>query len=139
MVNQDGDIATGRAVKTAKDNDGIPIGKQNAHPLLDTREYECELEDGMVMRYYANSIAENMLEQCDDAGSRQAILEEIVNHVHDRRALCADNRYLMTKRGRQLPKNTTIGWKILCQWKVGSSDWMALKCVKDSNPIELAE
>jgi hypothetical protein len=44
-----------------------------------------------------------------------------------------------TKNGRKIPKNTTKGWKILCQWKDGSSDWVDLKHVKDSNPIELAE
>jgi hypothetical protein len=38
-----------------------------------------------------------------------------------------------------IPKTTTKGWKLLCQWKDGSSDWIDLKHLKDSNPIELAE
>ena len=139
MVNQDGDIATAKVVKRAKDNSGNPIGKRNANPLLDTREYECELEDGTMMRYNANVIAENIFAQCDDAGRRQAILDEIIDHKRDARALRADNGYVTTKRGRRVPKNTTKGWKILCQWKDGSSDWVDLKYVKDSNPIELAE
>ena len=33
----------------------------------------------------------------------------------------------------------TKGWKLLCQWRDGSSDWIDLKHVKDSNPIQLAE
>jgi Reverse transcriptase (RNA-dependent DNA polymerase) len=139
MVNQDGEAAIAKVVKRAKDNNGNPIGKRNANPLLDTREYECELEDGSVMRYNANIIAENIFAQCDDAGRRQAILDEIVDHKSDKRALRADNGYVTTKRGRRVPKNTTKGWQILCQWKDGSTDWVDLKYVKDSNPIELAE
>jgi hypothetical protein len=139
LVNQDGEPTTAKVIKRARDNNGNPIGKRNANPLLDTREYECELEDGTVMRYHANVIAENIFAQCDDAGCRQAILDEIIDHKRDGRALRIDNGYLTTKRGRRIPKNTTKGWKILCRWKDGSSDWVDLKHVKDSNPIELAE
>ncbi|KAI2506538.1 Reverse transcriptase (RNA-dependent DNA polymerase) [Fragilaria crotonensis] len=55
------------------------------------------------------------------------------------RALRTDNGYVTTKRGRRVPKKTTKGWKILCQWKDGSTDWVDMRYVKDSNPIELAE
>ncbi len=27
----------------------------------------------------------------------------------------------------------------LCQWRDGQSEWIELKCVNDSNPIQLAE
>ena len=139
-MNQDGETATSKIIKQAKDNNGNPIGKRNANPLLDTREYECEeLEDGIVMRCNANVIAENIYAQCDDAGCRQAILDKIIDHKRDGRALQSDNGYITTKRGKQVPKNTTKGWKMLCQWKDGLSGWIDLKYVKDSNPIELAE
>jgi hypothetical protein len=115
MVNQDGDVATAKVIKRAKDNSGNPIGKRHANPLLDTREYECELEDGTMMRYNANVIAENIFAQCDDAGRQQAILDEIIDHKRDGRALRVDDGYVTTKRGRRVPKNTTKGWKILCQ------------------------
>jgi hypothetical protein len=49
VVNRDGDMATAKVIKRAKDNNGNPIGKKHSNPLLDTREYECELEDGTVM------------------------------------------------------------------------------------------
>ena len=138
-VNQDGETATAKVIKQTKDNNGNPIGKRNANPLLDTREYECELDDGTAMRYNAHVIVENIFAQCDDAGCRQAILDEIIDHKRDGRAWRADNGYMTTKRGKQVPKNTTKGCKILCQWKDGLSDWVDLKYVKDSNPIELAE
>ena len=139
VVNRDGEMATAKVIKRAKDNNGNPIGKKHSNPLLDTREYECEMEDGTVMRYNANVIAENIFAQCDDEGRRQALLDEIIDHKRDARALRVDNGYVVTKNGRRVPKNTTRGWKILCQWKDGSSDWVDLKHVKDSNPIELAE
>ena len=107
--------------------------------MLDTREYECELEDGSMTRYHANVIAENIFAQCDNEGRRHAVIAEIVDHRAVRRALRADNGYISTKRGKRVPKKTTKGWKLLCQWKDGSTDWVDMKYVKDSNPIELAE
>ena len=36
-------------------------------------------------------------------------------------------------------KPTTKGWQLLVEWKDGSSSWMKLKDIKDSNPIEVAD
>ena len=139
MINQDGDAAIAKVVKRARDNQGNPIGKRHVNPLLDTREYDCELEDGTTMRYHANVIAENIFAQCDDEGRRHAILDEIIDHKTDKRALQVDNGFISTKRGKRIPKKTTKGWQLLCQWKDGSTDWIDMKYLKDSNPIELAE
>ena len=140
VVNQDGDVATAKVIKRAKDNNGNPIGKRHANPLLDNREqYACELENGSIMRYSANVIAEIIYAQCDDKGRRQALLDEIIDNKCDARALRVDNGYVTSKNGRKVPTNTTKGWKILCHWKDRSSDWADLKHVKDSNPIEFAE
>jgi hypothetical protein len=49
MVNKEGNTAVAKVVKRARDNKGNPIGKRHANPLLDTREYECELQDGSFM------------------------------------------------------------------------------------------
>ena len=111
-INQDGDAAMAKVIKRARDNEGNPIGKRHANPLLDTREYECELEDGTVARYYANVIAENIFAQCDDDGRRHAILDEIIDHKADKRALRADNGFISTKHGKRVPKKTTKGWKL---------------------------
>ena len=32
---------------------------------------------------------------------------------------------------------TTLGWKILVEWKYGSVDWVPLKDLKQSSPVEL--
>ena len=91
------------------------------------------------MRYHANVIAENIYAQCDDEGNRHAVLAEIIDHKADGRALRSHDGFISNKKGRRIMKKTTRGWQILCQWKDGSTDWVDMKHVKDSNPIELAE
>ncbi len=39
----------------------------------------------------------------------------------------------------QQPKMTTAGWKIKVEFMDGTTAWLPLKDVKESNPIELAE
>ena len=50
------------------DHLGNAVGRAHTNPLLDTREYEVELEDGTTDRYFANVIAENLWEMCDAEG-----------------------------------------------------------------------
>ena len=126
--------------KRGHDSNGNAIGKRNANTLLDTHEYECTMEDGSAYQYNANVIAGNIYSQCDDDGRRHAVLQEIIDHKKDgRRAVDIANGYTVTRQGRRVPKTMTKGWKLLCQWRDGSSNWIDLKHVKDSNPIELAE
>ena len=139
LVNNNGESVPAKVQKRARDNSGKPIGKRNENSLLDTREYDCILDDGSVYRYHANVIAENIFAQCDDEGRRHAVLKEITDHKKDRSAVDITKGYVTTRKGVRIPKTTTRGWKLLCQWKDGSSDWIDLKHLKDSNPIELAE
>jgi hypothetical protein len=41
--------------------------------------------------------------------------------------------------GNRVPKKTTCGWKLLCQWTDGSTSWVPLVELKDLNPVELAK
>ena len=36
-------------------------------------------------------------------------------------------------------KRTTRGWELLVEWKDGSMNWVPLKDLKNSNPVDLAE
>ena len=38
-----------------------------------------------------------------------------------------------------MPKKTTAGWEVLCEWNDGTTTWLPLKEIKAGNPIELAE
>ena len=74
-------------LRRARDDDGKPIGKADNNPLLDSRAYDVELEDGTIERYFANIIAENLWSQCDDkerqfhvAHTASLIIERTAKH-----------------------------------------------------------
>ena len=128
-----------RVSKRARGEDGQPIGKANSNPILDTRMFECEFLDGHVEVLPANTIAESMFAQVDEEGNRHVLLDEIVDHRETADALPDDEAYIMTKSGQRRPKPTTKGWEILVQWKDGSTNWVKMKELKESHPVQLAE
>ena len=48
-----------------KDNQGRPIGVASDNPILDTRMYEVEYQEGHTEELAANIIAENLFAQVD--------------------------------------------------------------------------
>ena len=129
----------GKIVKRMKGNDGNPIGRRNDNPLLDTRQYEVELSDGTTEEFYANVIAENLFSQVDTEGRQYVLLKEISEHRKDETAIPISEGWLTLKNGRKVRKRTTRGWQLLIEWKEGGSDWLDLKDVKESYPVEVAE
>ena len=66
------------------------------------------------------------------------MLSSIVDHdCDDTVAIHKDNGTyeLNNTRKRRI---TTKGWKIKVEWKNGSSTWVPLRVIKESNPIEMA-
>ena len=45
----------------------------------------------------------------------------------------------MTKSGNRHKKRTTRGWHLCVEWNDGTTNWIPLKDLRESNPIELAE
>lgn len=132
-------VATKATVIRRKvDHLGNPIGKAHANPLLDTREYEVQLEDGTYDSYFANTIAENLYAQCDAEGREFNTVKDIIGHRTDGRALSMDDGHYYVG-GQQRCKKTTAGWKINVEFADGTTAWLPLKDVKESNPIDLAE
>ena len=84
-------------------------------------------------------MAENIYSQCDSEGNQYPVLKEIVDHKSDESALRVCDGYTVGQNGNLHPKITTQGWKLLCEWKDGSTEWIALKEIKDSYPLEIAE
>ena len=118
---------------------GNPIGRRHENPFLDTRQYEVELSDGTTEEYYANTIAENLFSQVDSEGRQYLLMKEISDHRHDDTALSISEGWITLKSGRQVRKRTTRGWQLLVEWKEGGSDWIKLKELKESYPVEVAE
>ena len=53
-------VEHGKVIGRKRDQDGCPVGQANAIPLLNTKVYEVEFQDGYIQEYLANIIAENI-------------------------------------------------------------------------------
>ena len=128
-----------RVKRRAIDQDGRPIGTANNNPMIDTRQYEVEYLDGSVETLVANTIAENLFAQIDEEGHRQLLLSEIIDHRSTDEAIPKDQGFYTTRHGMKRRKMTTKGWELCVEWKDGSQTWVALKDMKHSYPVQLAD
>ena len=128
-----------RVTKRLEDANGLPIGLANENPILDTRMYEAEYLDGGRMSLAANSIAENLFTQIDDKGNQQVLMDEIIGHQSNEHVMKQQDAFITTKTGTKRRRETTKGWELLVQWKDGGTDWIALKDIKESYPVQVAE
>jgi hypothetical protein len=128
-----------QVTKHLKDKDGLPIGRANNNPILDTRMYKVEYPDGHKASLAANAIAENMFAQVDDEGNWHVLFEEIIDDRTDGMEVKQQDAFLPTRNGNKCRRETTKGWEILIQWKDGSTTWVSMKDIKGSYPVQLAE
>ena len=134
-----GNERRGRVTKRAKGLYGDEVGRAHTNPLFDTREYVVEFTDGTEENYFANVIAENMFAQVDGEGRQYLLMQEITDHRRNELAVKVDNGFVLTRNGNRVPKKTTAGWELMVTWKDWSSDWIKLKDIKDSYPVQVAE
>jgi hypothetical protein len=87
----------------------------------------------------ANMIAESLYSQVDADGREFVHMKEIVDHRLDRSAVPVDDAYYVDPNGRTSRWMTTKGWKLLVEWKDGSIDWIPLKDLKESYPVQVTE
>ena len=80
-----------------------------------------------------------MFAQVDSDGNRQVLLDEIIDYRRDKSALSISQSVVTMPNGRQRQRPTTKGWQLLLQWKDGSTNWAALKEVKEAYPVQLAQ
>ncbi len=126
-----------RVTKRVRDKEGIPIGTASDSPLLDSRRYEeVGYSDGNMEELIANIIAENLIAQVDEEGRRQLMLDKIIDHRTNREAISKCQGTYMSRYGIKQQKRTPRRWELLIQWKDGSTDWVALKDLKESYPVE---
>jgi hypothetical protein len=102
-----------RVTKRLKDKDGLPIGRANNNPILDTRMYEVEYPDRHKASLAANAIAENMFAQVNDEGNWHVLFEEIIDHRTNGTEVRQLNAFLTTRNGNKRRRETTKGWEIL--------------------------
>ena len=63
----------------------------------------------------------------DEEENRHILLEDIIDHRQSNSAIDKDGTFIMMKNGVKRRRKTTQGWYMLCQWKDGSTNWVALK------------
>jgi hypothetical protein len=119
--------------------DGTPVGVAHSSPILDTREYEVSFPDGSTDCYAANMIAESLYSQVDADGREFILMKEIVDHQSDGSAVPVNDAYYVDPNSRRTRWMTTKGWKLLIEWEDGSTDWLPLKDLKESYPVQVAE
>jgi len=78
-------------------------------------------------------IAEALYTQVDHEGNRWLLLDEIISHEKSQDAPTMEQLRVSNQR------YTTKGLTLCCKWKDGSTSWEALKDLRASNPIEVAE
>ena len=119
---------------------GERIGAYDDQPMLNTIMYEVEFDDGQVKEYGATSIAENILAQVDDDGFSSPLLQAIIDYRKDTSvAVSKRDRHVEDRNGRKRLRKTTKGWQLKVKWSDGSTSWLDLKILKESNPVDVAE
>jgi hypothetical protein len=133
-------LVPARVIGRKRDGDGNPIGNYNANPLMNTRIYLVEFDDGHVAEYSANAIAEAIYNQVDDAGLMHSLFTDIIGHRKIEDEAMSDEDFTALETGQNpLHARTTKGWDICIQWCDGSSSWHPLSEIKNSFPVQLAE
>jgi hypothetical protein len=145
LVNAEVRLPQGDAMRSAtvlghfKDSDGTVKGRHSDDQMLNTLLYDVEFPNGEVKQYAANLIAENMYSQVDSEGFQYNLLHEIIDHQRDESAVSKEDMYIVTNRGAKRLRQTTVGWKLLVVWRDGSDQWIPLKDLKESNPLDVAD
>ena len=138
-LQRSGDEHMERAVvkRRVVDINGVPVGVPNNNPMMDTRQFEIEFNDGQVEILPANVIAESILSQVDEDGHKQLMLDEIIDHRSNDQAIKKEDGYVYNPYNKtKRRKKTTRGWQLCVQWKDGSLAWIPLKDMKDGFPLE---
>ena len=125
-------------LKRARDNDDNVIGHANKNPILDTRGYVVEFEDGEQAELAANTIAQIMYAQCDPDGNHYVMFDSIVYFRRSTTELCYADQKVLKADGRSFMRRNTAGWHLCIQWKGGSTSWDKLSDLKKSHPLECA-
>ena len=131
--------AMATVISAALDDSGMLIGEHNDNPLLNTLKYMCEFPDGTVKEYSANVIATNLFAESDSNGHSSLFMYKIIDHKSSGEAVKLCDKYITSKNGTRRIRQTTAGWDFLVEWTGGTRQWMPLKILKESNPVQVAE
>ncbi|CAJ1962216.1 unnamed protein product [Cylindrotheca closterium] len=135
----EGELQRAKVKRRIVDENGRPIGVASSNQLLDTRQYEVEYADDGTEIFAANILAENLLAQVNEHGHKHRLMEEISDHRKNAKAITKSAGSMLLPSGRTRKRQTTAGWELHVIWKDGSSNWVTLKDMKESFPLEVAD
>jgi Reverse transcriptase (RNA-dependent DNA polymerase) len=129
-----------KILKRKRNEDGLFIGRKGTSPATDSRIFTVVFKDGEEKDISYNILAEHLYSQIDSEGRQYRLFKEIINHRKNKRALDkADGSRLDKRSGRIQKKKTTAGWDLEVEWKDGTTCWIPLKEIKETNPVEVAQ
>ena len=85
------------------------MGHGNPNPILDSRQYVVEFEDGTEDELTANDITYNMYSQCNPDDNRYLMIDYIVVFRRSTTVLFYADQNLV-KNGRDYRRRSTSGW-----------------------------
>jgi hypothetical protein len=130
-------LRRGKVISRKHSADGNTVGQAHDRPILDTRTYDVEFDNGTIAELTANKIAECMYAQYDSGGNQYVLLDWFVDFEKLSTTISLADQNIVVK-GCPSKHCNTYGWKICCQWKDSSTTWESLKDLKESHPLEMA-
>ena len=121
--------ARGKVIRRKIDADRNYVGRSNNNPILDTREYCVEIDDGDVSKLTANMIAESMYAAFDDSINGYLIMELILYYRNNDKSITVPDKKVL-HRGQVFMRRSNVGCQLCVQWIYGSKSWQALKDLK---------
>ena len=110
LLPRDGEhMKAARVVSRAKDDQCKAKGSQNDNPMLDARIYDVMFPDGAVQQYAANAIAEDMYTQVDLEGYQHMMMDCIIDHKSDSKAVKKEDTFVTSHNGNKTRRHTTKG------------------------------
>jgi hypothetical protein len=95
--------------------------------------------DGEEKDITYNILAEHLYSQVDSEGSQYRLFKEIFNHRRSKSAVDKADAYRVLSNGTRVPKKSTTGWDFEMEWKDGTTSWIPLKELKETNGVGVAE
>ena len=80
-----------------------------------------------------------MYSQIDHEGHSQPLLKSIIDYKKDSHDVPKSDMYIYTRSGQRCLRQTTTGWKLLVQFCDGSEQWIPLKVLKETNPVDVTK
>ena len=89
-------------------------------------------------KYAANVTTVNVFSRIGTNGFYTYVIEVILDRKHDGTAVPMSENYFMTDQGRRNMRQLAMGCSFQIKWKNASTEWVALKYLKETNPFDVA-